>query len=110
MNKKKQLQFVFCFSGGPKNYAYLTKSGKTCCKIRGFTLNYMNSKKLNFKSMESLVRNMDLERKITIENPCKITRDVKRRKVINKEETKIYKMVYEKRIMQDDFTTLPYGY
>ena len=25
-------------SGGPKNYSYQTKNGKTVCKVRGFTL------------------------------------------------------------------------
>ncbi|XP_035209309.1 uncharacterized protein LOC118183812 [Stegodyphus dumicola] len=27
-------------SGGPKNYAYQTATGKTCCKVRGFSLNF----------------------------------------------------------------------
>ena len=27
-------------SGGPKNYAYQTKNGKSVCKVRGFTLNH----------------------------------------------------------------------
>ena len=26
-------------SAGPKNYGYVTKNGKVCCKVRGFTLN-----------------------------------------------------------------------
>jgi len=33
-------------SGGPKQYAYQTAKGKQVCKIRGFTLNYTNSKLL----------------------------------------------------------------
>ena len=33
-------------SGGPKNYAYQTKNGKTVCKVRGFTLNHRGSKKM----------------------------------------------------------------
>ena len=40
-------------SGGPKNYAYQTKNGKTICKVRGFTLNYRGSQKLNFSSMRT---------------------------------------------------------
>ena len=27
-------------SGGPKNYGYELSNGKTCCKIRGITLNF----------------------------------------------------------------------
>ena len=38
-------------SGGPKNYTYQTKNGKTVCKVRGFTLNYRGSQKLNFETM-----------------------------------------------------------
>ena len=34
--------------GGPRNYAYQTKNGKTVCKVRGFTLNHRGSKKINF--------------------------------------------------------------
>ncbi|XP_055936645.1 uncharacterized protein LOC129966256 [Argiope bruennichi] len=97
-------------SGGPKNYAFKTKSGETCCKVRGFTLNSKNVKKLNFEAMEALIQNMDLETTIPLETPNKITRDAKRRKVINKKEIKTYRMVYDKRIIQKDYSTLPYGY
>lgn len=102
--------FALYFLGGPKNYAYETKKGKTCCKIRGFTLNYKNSEKLNYSSVKSLVLSMDKEKRIVLNNPAKITRDAKRRKVVNREENKAYRMVYDKRIVQDDYSTLPYGY
>jgi hypothetical protein len=42
-------------SGGPKNYAYRTNTGKETCKVRGFTLNYTNSKLINFNSVRTLV-------------------------------------------------------
>ena len=38
-------------SGGPKNYAYRTKSGKTDTKIRGITLDHTASGKLNHDTM-----------------------------------------------------------
>ena len=31
-------------AAGPKNYAYITKNGKQCCKVRGFTLNERGQK------------------------------------------------------------------
>ncbi|XP_054708306.1 uncharacterized protein LOC129218122 [Uloborus diversus] len=97
-------------SGGPKNYAYETSRGKTCCKVRGFTLNFRNCQVLNFHSMKTLVRSMDDEG-VVITNPTKITREPKRCKVINKKETKLYRMVYDKRvIVPSDLSTLPYGY
>ncbi|GBN55848.1 hypothetical protein AVEN_260642-1 [Araneus ventricosus] len=96
-------------SGGAKNYAYVTKSGKSVCKIRGFSLNYENSLKLNFDSVLKLLRSFDDER-ITVTNPRKITRDVKAVKIINKVEEKNYRKVYDKRVIFDDLNTLPYGY
>ena len=38
-------------SAGPKNYGYITNTGKTCCKVRGFTLNVRGSQQLNYDVM-----------------------------------------------------------
>lgn len=97
------------FLGGPKNYAYTTEGGKTCCKVRGFTLNSRNSQLLNFDTLKSMIYSMDQE-KVALLNPSKICRDAKRRKVVNKRETKIYRIIYDKRVIQEDLTTLPYGF
>ncbi|GFW35962.1 uncharacterized protein TNCV_1927911 [Trichonephila clavipes] len=95
---------------GPKNYAYKLSDGSEVCKIRGFTLNFQNSLVLNYESVKELVSSMDASRFMTITNPRKITRDKKKRKVENKIESKTYIIVYNKRVIQDDFSTLPYGY
>ena len=42
-------------SGGTKNYGYVTKQGKTCCKVRRFTLNYRESQRLHYDIMEQNV-------------------------------------------------------
>ena len=42
-------------SGGPKNYAYVTNNGKSLTKIRGITLDYSATKKLNLDVMRRLV-------------------------------------------------------
>ncbi|XP_035219689.1 uncharacterized protein LOC118192782 isoform X2 [Stegodyphus dumicola] len=96
--------------GGPKNYAYQTATGKTCCKVRGFSLNFRNSQLLNFEAIKSLVCSLDQKDVIALHNPSKITREPKRRKVVNKPETKMYKVVLDKRVIQADFTTLPFGF
>ena len=33
-------------SGGPKNYAFQLANGKTCCKVKGITLNYENGQRI----------------------------------------------------------------
>jgi len=42
-------------STGLKSYGYLTNKGKEMVKIKVFTLNYQNSKRLNFDSMKQII-------------------------------------------------------
>ena len=70
-------------SGGPKNYAYRTKNGKTDTKIRGITLDYAATGKLNHDVVRALVHlhvNCKTEGKVTVDIPFKITRDKKEKK------------------------------
>ena len=91
-------------SGGPKNYAYLTNNGKTETKIRGITLNYV---------MRHLVDsrvNGHNEEKVTVVNPHKIIRDRKEKNIVTKKMKKDYRIVYNKRVITENYGTLPYGY
>jgi hypothetical protein len=42
-------------SGGPKNYGYRTRKGKTCVKVKGFTLNSTNAPVLSFENIKQMV-------------------------------------------------------
>ena len=100
-------------SGGPKNYAYLTNNGKTETKIRGITLNYDASKKINMDVMRHLVDsrvNGHNEEKVTVVNPYKITRDKKEKNIVTNKMKKDYRIVYNKRVITENYGTLPYGY
>ena len=100
-------------SGGPKNYAYLTNNGKSETKIRGITLNYDATKKINMDVMRHLVDsrvNGYNEEKVTVENPYKITRDKKEKNIVTKKMKKDYRIVYNKRVITENYGTLPYGY
>ena len=98
-------------AAGPKNYAYrLAKSGKTVCRVRGFTLNWKNSQSINFDSIKAMVKDHKHEQTIKIVNDDQITRDLNKMKIVNKDLTKQYRMVYDKRILIDDYHTVPYGY
>ena len=95
-------------SAGPKNYAYLTSNGTEVCKVRGFTLNYVNSKEVNFKCMLREV--FGVEQDVYTVNPSKICRDKRSVKLYNKKEAKRYSMVYTKRVIRGDYCTVPYGF
>ena len=47
---------------------------------------------------------------ITVHNPHKITRDKTERVIMSQPQDKQYKIVYNKRVIQPDFDTLPYAY
>jgi hypothetical protein len=42
-------------SGGPKNYGYVTKKGKTVIKVKGFTLDSTNSEAFTFEKIKEVV-------------------------------------------------------
>jgi hypothetical protein len=97
-------------AAGPKNYSYRQTNGKEVCKVRGFTLNFTNSQLINFTSVRDMVTSEDQDGVITTTNPSKISRDKYGHRIYNKVERKRYRMTYNKRVIQPEFVTLPYGY
>lgn len=103
-------------AAGAKNYAYITNKGKTCCKIRGFTLNTRGQQILNFNSMKDLVLNEILEpdletRTLTLHNPYKIQREAATRRIKTITQDKQYKLVFDKRVLDlDEYNSYPYGF
>ena len=100
-------------SGGPKNYAYRTKNGKTDTKVRGITLDYAATGKLNHDVVRALVHlhvNCNTDAKVTVDIPFKITRDKKEKDIVTKRMKKDYRIVYNKRVITENYETVPYGY
>ena len=98
---------------GPKNYAYETNNNKRVTKVRGITMDYATTKKLNLEVMHSLLHlhlNCHIQGKVTVDNPFKITRDKKNKKIITKRTKKDYRFVYNKRVVKENYGTVPYGY
>ena len=101
-------------SGGPKNYGYVTNTGESTLKIRGISLTYDATLTLNINTMRDLVDSyvMDGDRheKVTITIPYKITRDKKEKNIVTKRTKKDYRVVYNKRVVNENYETVPYGY
>ena len=95
-------------SAGPKNYAYKLNDGKTNCTIKGFTQNKVASLKLSFDSIKDIVCN-DKSKKIQVDQ-LKFVKNKQNLSVKTSIEKKNYGFVYDKRVLFDDFTTLPFGY
>jgi hypothetical protein len=95
-------------SAGPKNYAYKLDSGITHCTVKGFTLNHIASLTINYDSIKNIVCD-NREKKFTVKQ-LKFTRDNKEWEINTENIDKMYGFVYDKRILNNDLSTLPYGY
>lgn len=99
-------------SGGPKNYAYQVRVAggedrKTVCKVKGITLNFLNSKQINFGKIKEMVLE-PLPTSVVL-NGKRICR-TKEMDVITRPDKKTYRIVYTKRRRVEDYDTLPYGF
>ncbi len=106
-------EFVSC---GPKQYSFRVKDGsgkvvKTVTKSKGFSLDYTAGAHINFKRMKRQVFAYVREKKIeevTVYHPQ--IRRLNNHQIVTTTERKVQKLVYVKRVVQNDFTSLPYGY
>ena len=107
------IEFV---SGGPKNYGYKTKNGKVECKVRGFRLNAEGKKQLNYQLMRDnvlaeLKEPLDKPREHQVIKSYQIVRDAKNYELETHMESKFYKLVFDKRVIdRTTMDTYPYGY
>ena len=103
-------------SGGPKNYGYKTKKGKIECKVRGFRLNSEGKTQLNYDVMrqnvlDEIQKPLLKPRETTANKTYQIVRDPKTYQLYTFHESKLYKLVYDKRVIDPiSFQTYPYGY
>ena len=101
----------FC-SGGPKTYGYRTALGKTCMKAKGITLNAENSKLIRLDTLIDLVDHHVINRNSThhiLAHSDNIVRNKRQLTLRNKVDVKRFRVVYNKRVLCPDYSTLPYG-
>ena len=102
-------------STAPKCYGYTTNKGNTTVKIKGFSLNYANSQKIDFSVIKDMVVNQQIQgnpnlKSVITVNDRQITCDKFKNIIYNSRLVKKYKACYTKRIIMPDLTTVPYGY
>ena len=100
-------------SGGPKNYCYKTSGGKTEVKVRGITLDCTARQKVNFEvicAMVFLRAECGVTGQVSVDIPFRITRNTRTKEIQTKRMKKDHCVVYNKRVIIDDYKTLPYGY
>ena len=99
------IEFV---STGPQNYSYKLNSGITHCKVKGFSLNFKGSKKIDFDRIKQIVCHMREDR-INITQST-IVRDKADWSLKTNSTDKVYRMVFDKRIIREDLSTIPNGF
>lgn len=102
-------------SAGAKNYSYKTRASKTTCKVKGFTLNVRGQSVLNFDTMkknilDELHHPQDQRRTMNIVNPSHFQRDVENKEIRVVQQVKQYGIVFDKRIINTNGKSYPYGF
>ncbi|KAL0151605.1 hypothetical protein M9458_053088 [Cirrhinus mrigala] len=96
-------------SAGPKSYGYVTAKGKVCMKVKGITLNAVNSEVITLDSLIGLVDHYVTERDNSLHvlaHNDTIVRNKKNLTLHNKSFVKKFKVVYDKRVLLPDFITV----
>ena len=78
-------------SWGAKSYGYVTKKGKTVCKIRGSSLNVRSAPQLNYKVMkhnilEEILQPLDKRRETLLVNSTHFVRDPAQKHIHTKKD------------------------
>ncbi len=97
------------FSAGPKNYGYRTASGKVVQKHKGITLTAEVLQRLSFDAAKQMVLQHAIADPMYIELQ-QIRRDKGATALRTVSMRKKYQFVYDKRVICDNYYTLPYGH
>lgn len=80
------------------------------CKVKGFTLNYKNSKNINFECIKTIIMN---DPDNIIPNPVIISDNIRNtcdHTVITRTESKTFNARFMKRRLIDTTVSIPYGF
>jgi tRNA U38,U39,U40 pseudouridine synthase TruA len=103
-------------TAGAKNYAYTTDSGYTDCTVKGLTIGYLVNMIVTFELIKRIVIAANPTRGTAAfyENVAipqhKFTRNKNDFSIRTGVTSKNYRYVFDKRVVQEDKTSLPFGY
>ena len=99
-------------SCGAKNYAYRLNTEEVVCKVQGFSLNFSASQVVNLNSMKQALhawKDVDAyPEMVTLKTM--IMHDKLTAIVYTHMMPKHYGVMYNKRVVREGFSTIPYGY
>ena len=103
--------------GGPKFYAYRAIDSMTgitheCCKVKGISLNYDNSLKINFDSIKNLIESYFSDEKYSdsIKIKFRAVRRMPAHVIVTTDEFKTCYIVLKKRRYLSPELSLPFSY
>ena len=96
-------------SSGPKSYAYKLDSGASCVKIKGITLNHVNSQHINFTTIRDIITGKIDEIKLPKFN--QISRVKHHGIIYNRPTSKVFRKIFTKRqVNHENYISYPYGF
>lgn len=94
-------------SSGPKCYSYITNKGKQVTKVKGVTLNFGNSEKIDYEAMKKIVEGKvnEIETKQLV-----FSHDRNEGVMATYVGEKMFKLTYEKGDIMPNYVTRPFGW
>lgn len=95
-----------------RKHVFITTKNKVTLKAKGVTLHSANAKIVTLESMICLIQGYVTSRDTShlLTRTETIVRNKKKFTLRNTAVLKRFKVVYDKRVLLPDYTTLPYGY
>ncbi|KAK7576391.1 hypothetical protein V9T40_012677 [Parthenolecanium corni] len=93
---------------GPKSYHFQTRDGKKVTKVKGFTLHHKNSQVINAETMERLIDG-DIH-SVAVQDFQIICDKTTRQLTSRTDKPKTLRFNFDKRVIIDNYDTVPYGY
>ena len=108
IDSKKGIYIKKFVAGGPKNYVLEYDSGNTHAIVKGISLDHTTANFINFDSIKDIVTND--RTKVIYADQQKFFRNTSNWSMNTCIIKKMYRFVFDKRVITDNYFTQPYGF